>query len=1037
MYFAKSMTEARRPSLPISSGPLPNRCFTFSFCILLLFADPSFVFAEDYFQQQAHYTLRVKLDDKQHVLHADEELVYINNSQDTLHELYIHLWPNAYSGENTSLAKEFYKNGESSITEADSKDLGYIDSLDFRVNGESVSWKLLTDTPDIGKIRLNKPLNPGDSLLLTTPFRVKLPNASISRLGHTGQAYFITQWFPKPAVYDKNGWNYFSYLDKGEYYGEFGTFDVFITLPSNYVLAATGERIDASSEIEWLTAKAKETQSTDEFSQDLSFPPSSTEEKTVHFRQENVHDFAWFADKRWHVYKGEVELRPSGKKVTTWAMFTGLQAGLWKKAPDHLRDAILYFSNWVGEYPYSEVTAVDVGYASGGGMEYPMITAIDRSKDEFDFELVIEHEVGHNWFYGILGSNERRHPWMDEGINQFYETRYVYTKYAADSSLQKEWFTRMGSISRYLRINRENHRELEYWSYLTGARRNADLSPGLSAEKYDYAAYHEDVYRKTALVFDYLLNYLGDSLFDACMRTYYESWKFRHPQPEDVRHVFETVSGKNLSWLFNDLLNGSDKIDYSLSYLSKKGTNYTLTIKNKARIQSPVSISGMRDRKILQTTWLEGFQGKKSIELNCDSCTSFRIDPTGRIPELYRNNNTIRTSGFLKKTERLRFRFPAAMEDPMYSQVFYSPVAGWNKYNGIMAGVAVYNVLSPEKKFEYTLVPMYAFGTQDLAGGGDLRFHLYPRNSAIEKITLRAGLSRYAYLDDVYDNEFKQIHYRSTLHFLKVDNRIEFVFRNPDRKEMVTRQFSLRHIYLEREMPYRLYYEPKKAKLNYFQGDVQFMNTNPFYKNSQHLTLTAGKDLYKASIETRNFLNYGKPGKGFHIRLFAGLLHLAKTITRGIDYNMRLSGVSGADDYLFDEVFPGRTETKGLWSQQFVADDAGFKVPTLFYRKGNEWMVGVNASTTLPGILPFKLFADIGSFNDAQKGYPEARAISWDWGIELPVIKDIFVVYFPVGYSKDIAYVVDQQELHYGNLIRFELHLRKLNPLDLFRSISF
>src|SRR6185436_4423881 len=247
---------------------------------------------------------------------------------------------------------------------------------------------------------------------------------------------------------------------------------------------------------QWLDSIAAETKKMSSFPSDMSIPLSDMDKKTLHYHAENVHDFAWFADKRYHVLKDEFRL-PSGKKITTWAMFTNAEANLWLKANEYAKDAITYFSDWIGEYPYDQFTCADVLDASGNGMEYPMITAIGSYGSAFELEATIQHEAGHSWFYGILGSNERRYPWMDEGMTQFLETRYTYTKYANDSSKQMESTGIFGKGSR----TTYNHRKLEYIKYWHGARANTDQSPSLPAENFSSINYSADAYRKTALSF--------------------------------------------------------------------------------------------------------------------------------------------------------------------------------------------------------------------------------------------------------------------------------------------------------------------------------------------------------------------------------------------------------------------------------------------------------------------------------------------------------------------------------------------------------
>ena len=184
-----------------------------------------------YFQQEVNYKINVSLNDSLHELNAFETIQYINNSPDTLHFLFFHLWPNGYSSNNTGLAKQLMTLRGKERLFNDPVLRGYIDSLNFKIDGQNVSWALLSDQPDICKINLTKGLVNGDTINISTPFHVKIPLGVTSRLGHIGQSYQISQWYPKPAVYDNKGWHQMSYEDQGEFYSEFGIFDVSITLP--------------------------------------------------------------------------------------------------------------------------------------------------------------------------------------------------------------------------------------------------------------------------------------------------------------------------------------------------------------------------------------------------------------------------------------------------------------------------------------------------------------------------------------------------------------------------------------------------------------------------------------------------------------------------------------------------------------------------------------------------------------------------------------------------------------------------------------
>ena len=299
--------------------------------------------AQDYFQQEVNYIIDVELDDENHTLKGMEYIDYTNNSPNDLGFIWFHLWPNAYKDNSTALCKQKVENGSTSLYYASENERGNINGLNFKVDGKIVRWDYNPEHIDICKLILNKPIRAGESIRITTPFFVKIPDAKFSRLGHVDQSYMITQWYPKPAVYDNDGWHPMPYLDQGEFYSEFGSFDVSITLPSNYTVGATGD-LQNIGEINRLNQLAKATDTITKFSDDLSFPLSDLTTKTLRYTQNNIHDFGWFADKRFHVLKGEVEVPHTKEKVTLWTMFTNNEADLWKNSIEYMHDAVYYYS---------------------------------------------------------------------------------------------------------------------------------------------------------------------------------------------------------------------------------------------------------------------------------------------------------------------------------------------------------------------------------------------------------------------------------------------------------------------------------------------------------------------------------------------------------------------------------------------------------------------------------------------------------------------------------------------------------------------
>lgn len=501
--------------------------------------------AQKYWQQEVHYNIHVSLNDTGHSLKGFETIEYINYSPDTLRFLWFHLWPNAYKNQSTALYKQMKATGEVRNLENFNNQY-YIDSLQFTVNDKLTVIEKDTGNIDIIKLILPSPLLPGKKITISTSFFVKMP-PYFSRLGYQDQTYMITQWYPKPAVYDHKGWHPMPYLNQGEFYSEFGSYDVFITVPSNYVVGATGllKTVAEAEQYKDIGRKRHAGDTTAKFQ-----PHNNDNLKTLEYHAENVHDFAWFADKNFIIDYDTLKL-PSGKIIDVFSYHQPASSWPWHKSIEFIKDAVLYYSNWIGEYGYPVVSAVEgPDNSSAAGMEYPTITLISLprlsgsdSSGEEELDGVIVHEVGHNWFYGMLGNNERQHPWMDEGINSFYEFRYQAEKYRTNYFLR----------GRY----REGFRKLSLEDFLPQIYKFFNERSASEAIEYSNPAempeaeYAEVEYIKAAAWLYLMEKSVGKNNFDKGMRAYFKDWKFKHPYPKDMQISLEHAIQKSLKNIFS------------------------------------------------------------------------------------------------------------------------------------------------------------------------------------------------------------------------------------------------------------------------------------------------------------------------------------------------------------------------------------------------------------------------------------------------------------------------------------------------------
>lgn len=1008
-----------------------------------------------YFQQEVNYRIAVKLDDAQHKLSGEALVSYHNQSPDTLSFLYFHLWANAFRDRSTAFADQKIRMRSARFYFAKDSELGGYEDIDFLAQGETLSWSLDPQNPDIARVDLPQPLKPGERIDLSIPFQLRIP-ASFSRLGHVGESYQLTQWYPKPAVYDRDGWHPMPYLDMGEFYSEFGSFDVEITLPANYVAGATGV-LQTPSEMEFLEKKAAETrewlekdppqpESQASALKKDTIPPSDKEWKTIRYTAERVHDFAWFADKRFRVLKGEVELA-SGRRVDTWAFFTYLESWLWKDAISYLNRSVRFYSDLVGEYPYPQATAVMSALSAGGGMEYPMITVIGTSGNAKALDVVITHEVGHNWFYGILASNERDHAWMDEGTNTYYEHRYTETYYGKD--LFGDFLPKF--------LSRGIDAEMGELGYLLQARRHRDQAPDTHSDDFKDLNYWLGAYEKPGRAFRHLEAAIGREAFDRAMQAYYREWEFRHPQPEDLKQVLERETGQKLDWLFEGYLFSNEKIDYAVKGLEKKGEAYEITVKNQRNLAPPFGLYGVKDSAIVASQWYDGFQGKKALSFPAADYDRIVLDEEHLILDIRRQNNRIRTSGLFPKMPTPHFGLITGADRSDRMNLYLQPVAAWNNYDKLMAGIGIHNYSPLQKTVEWYALPMYSAVTGRVNGLAGIRANLYPGISLLPEWTLSLDARRYA-MDYNWDHAYY-------LNFYRISPSLRVRLRSAPKGTM------------EHFLGWRTLVVGEEAAL--FDDAGTYTGGNEWNANLIHLfsyelynrrvvnphsvqvaleqqgyTDVFGEDqrYLRLSVDLRGKYTYDTR-RHLSARLFAGY-HLVNTIResgfigRGA-FNLTAQGYRGNDDYRYDEYYFGRNDDSGPWSQQISMRDAGFKnaFSGAFQSQSgntNDFMVALNLKADLPKDLPFKIpvkpYFDVAYVSDLRPiaaGQPLVEQIWWSGGFCLEVGDDILGIYFPVVNSANIRQLYDGDgRSAYLSRVTFQFDIRKLNPVKLFSLLN-
>lgn len=999
----------------------------FLFAALCFASLPSFS-QSTYFQQSVQYDIDVTLDDQQHILRAFEKIKYNNQSKDTLHEIYFHLWPNAYKNDRSAYTEQEVENGKTDFYYSKDSSKGFIDSIDFRVNNEMVETGYVNDHEDILFVRLNAPLLPGQSIEISTPFRVKIPTC-FSRLGHTGQSYQITQWYPKPAVYDTKGWHPMPYLNQGEFYSEYGSFTVRIHLPANYVVAATGD-LQEKEEQAFL-----ETRIHDSIAKQNN---TRTGNKTITYKQDHVHDFAWIADKDFEIEKQSITLS-SGRKVDCVSYFKPSNAVLYKGSSKIIAQTVQYLSDHVGEYPYSHASVADASLIAGDGMEYPNVAILGKTGSRSMLQTVIIHEVGHNWFYGLLGSNERDHAWMDEGMNTFYEQAIDKQIKEGDSlfSNKRESFSESLNGAFIYQLMAKVHED-----------QPIDIHAGL----FTSINYGAIPYQKTGAMIKYLQAYLGKDTFEIVMKKYFQDWHFKHPYPEDFRNVITKISHKSCDWFFEDGLQTKKTIDFAIGRMHTAADgNSIVKIKNRTSFRGPVEVSACKGDSVLSAQWIE-YPYTTPAQFSADvkqKANAFRIDPNENIPEIKRSNNTLQIHALIQRWKPA-LRLGTSLGISTKQKLYVLPGMGYNAYDGFQLGMIWHNLELPNRKFQFALMPLYALDSKEITGSGFVSYTSYP---SFAKHVIFGIETRSYHNAESHVNITRPMYTR----YIKMAPFIEMEWKHTARAPQ-RNQLKLRYIHLRQNAFYYTLnstdslFRPALSGYSIRSfGQARFIHTNKrtFNPFAYQLNVVGNHRMLKVSAEGQAKIDYLMKGKAFYVRAYAGsYIDWASSTPVFADRNQYLQTNSRANnDILFDEIYLGRNEQVGWMSKQISTNEGGLKVGTPLLStpvgQSNQWLSALNLRSDLPIRMPLKIqvFFDAATFANARLLNSSGNRYLYDAGLECHLFGDMLIIYAPLLMSPDLRDYTKSvyTKNRFAESMSFSLNLHKLswyktqNVLDLMK----
>ena len=533
--------------------------------LVFILSNISNVFSQNnYWQQQADYKMNVDFDVSNYNYSGKQEIVYTNNSSDTLRKVYYHLYPNAFQPNSEMDARlQAIKDPDGRMvvkSKVDGKDIktsriqnlkpdeiGFLKISNFKQNGDVANIKELGT---ILEVTLAKPILPNSKTTLTLDFAGQVP-VQIRRSGRNnteGIELSMSQWYPKLAEFDFEGWHADPYIAR-EFHGVWGNFDVKINIDKNYILGGTGY-LQNGNEIGYNYQDAGKTVKI----------PSKTKNLTWHFIAPNVHDFTWAADKNYihDKIKGPNNIDLHFLYKNNPAIIEN-----WKKLQPITTKVLEFYNKTVGQYPYKQYSVIQGG---DGGMEYAMCTLIVGEGDLEGLVGVMTHEFGHTWFQHILASNESKYGWLDEGFTSFIED--LATNEMAEKKL-------------------DNPHENAYKGYVSMANSGKEQPQTTHSDRYDENRVYSITSYSKGDVFLAQLGYLiGKENVLKTLKKYYKDFKFKHPTPNDIKRTAERISGANLDWYLTDWTKTTNTIDYAIKSVAEN----VITLERLGRMPMPIDV---------------------------------------------------------------------------------------------------------------------------------------------------------------------------------------------------------------------------------------------------------------------------------------------------------------------------------------------------------------------------------------------------------------------------------------------------------------
>ncbi len=895
----------------------------------------------------------VELNPDKKFLTVQQELIYFNQSNDTLQKIVLNDWNNAYSNKYSPLGKRFSDEFVRNFHLAKDEERGFTTDLTFiDQNKMFLDWSRTSDHPDLIELVLREKLLPQQKFSIYITYKIKLPSDKFTGYGYNENGDFMLKdWLITPARFIDGHFAMYSNVNLYDSSTAVSDFQINLNIPQNYELTTDLNKTNQVGSKIILKGEKRS-----QFAIYLS--------KKSNFRAFIFPNF-----------KIETNIKDNNLNEIKKALL--------------IKQIAEYVAEHIGTYPHQNIVVSQADYERNpfyGLNQLPSF--ISPFPDDFIFEIKFLKTYLNTFLQNSLTLDERKDNWIYDGIQVYTMMKYI-DEYYPNMKM-------MGSVAKlkilksFNLVNLDFNEQYSYF-YMLMARKNLDQPIGESKEK--LIKFNEQIASKyrTGLSLKYLDKYLEKDIVLQSIQQFYRLNQEKKVTELDFESILKRKSSEDIDWFFKTIIHSRKIVDYKFSEVSKTNDSITFTIKNKTNTTVPIPVYGLSNNQVVFKKWYSGISTDSTFTVARNNVNKIVLNYENEVPEFNLRNNWKSLKGFYPNNRPFKFVLMKDLEDPYYNQILYVPTISYTLYDGISPGFRFHNKTILDKPFNFDVNPIYSPKTNSLTGHFSFHLNQFQRDSNFYS-------TKYAF-SGTY------LHYAEDAGYFKLNPMVLFKIRPDDMRDNHKQAIQLRQVMVNLE-PSKFVTEFDGNQENYNVFNAKYFNTKT--ELIQHMNfvgdLQVASKFGKASVELeyRRLFNNNRT---INLRLFAGTFLYNTTHSDFFSF-----GLDRASDYLFDHNYYGRSEKTGIFSQQLILAEGAFKskLDTPF---ANQWIVTTNAGFNIWNWV--EVYGDLGFVKNTNRN----AKFMYDSGIRLNLVTDYFELYFPVysnngweiadkNYQENIRFIV-------------------------------